>query len=217
MLQAMTRNKARRYLIDRTSTRVPTEDIMSACVFGGLEYFPEPVKTNLLNAMLSAKIGKFSAVEEVVLWDREEIEPDVSITGLTEDGQSYTILIECKWAAPLDSEQIRRQAEKLRTLGVGKTEHLVVLRSSVGPDAAMFERLVQQGVKLTLLTWRVIGERLSNYALKNKNCWSHKWARDVSIVIEKAGFPPFRGWTQFTQATLPDLPIDRPLFWKNAS
>jgi len=219
MLQAFIKSKARRFLIDRSSTKIPTEDIMTSCVFGGLTYFPDRQRTTLVNAMVEPSgFYKFAQVSNVELWPRirlrngDIIEPDACITGKALDGADYTLLIECKWADRLKAEQLEKQSDYLSTLGQ-VTAHMIVLQEDDVRDSEKFTAVLASSGVSQVVSWRELGEYMNAYWLQHMEGEDGAWARDVSLVIDEAGYPPFRSWSKVTdicKKTCHLLPKDIP-------
>jgi hypothetical protein len=100
MQQAITKGKVTGFFF-RGRQRRPTEDFVTACVFGGLRYLSPEDAGIALSWLLPREPHLLGGtVEAVELWPRSEserCEPDALLTIGTNTGKRVHLIVEAKW------------------------------------------------------------------------------------------------------------------------
>ncbi len=128
MLQAIVKNKAREFLLGGDQRR-PVEDIMTACVFGGLRYLAPEVAGAARPGCWATSSRAASELSDVQLWPRRDgVEPDVVLLCHLPSGRPLHVVVERKWATNIGPRTGREAARSLRRATSGLRPHVAGLR-----------------------------------------------------------------------------------------
>lgn len=207
MLQAITRNKAEKFL-KQNGTRIPREDLMTDVVFGGLRYF-EPDQGGLALHWLIPDVVEFgSLLQEVRLWPRRNrVEPDVVIDLIVPNGQRRRLIVECKWLDfMLTAEQLEEQWSQFGPGAPdveGDVHHVLIVQRKmrVEPEAFISAQPEVRAVR-TLLLWRELAAAANGRLHSQGSLPLNRWISDVVRVVDAADERAFSGWR-----ALPDMEV----------
>lgn len=199
MLQAITRNKAEKFL-KQDGTRIPREDLMTDVVFGGLRYF-EPDQAGLALHWMMPDVVEFGTlVREVRLWPRRNrVEPDVVIDLIAPNAQNLRLIVECKWLDfVLTAEQLEKQWVQFGPTAPdveGEVRHVLVVQRKirVEPEAFISAHPEVRAVR-TLLLWRELAASANSRLASQGSLPLNKWISDVVRVVDAADERAFSGW-----------------------
>ena len=196
MLQAIVRNKGRRFLLGGDQRR-PVEDVMTDCVFGGLRYF-DPQNAGTILAWLIGDVAMPDLrLTDVELWPRRQgVEPDAVLRGRLASGQLVQLLVECKWGAnKLAREQVDRQRDAfVDPRGSGSvTLQVFVVQNRSAVDEDLISRVAADPTGHKLLTWRDVAASLAAGRARGGSTEARRWAADVIAVLNEVGERPFSG------------------------
>lgn len=222
MLQAITRNKAEKFL-KQDGTRIPREDLMTDVVFGGLRYF-EPDQAGLaLHWMMPDVVPFGTLLREVRLWPRRNrIEPDAVIDLIVPNGQPRRLIVECKWLDfMLTAEQLEKQWSQFGPTAPdaeGDVHHVLIVQRKirVEPEAFISARPEVRAVR-TLLLWRELAASANSRLTSQGSLPLNRWISDVIHVVDAADERAFSGWRSLPEVDI--SPDDKFIFdcrfWNN--
>lgn len=147
MLHAIGSRKARLAHFRAAGLRVPLEDIVTSAVFGPLLFLSPADRDQCLRGLfgrLGLDMSACTGLLTLSLWPRcatdrrfrtRSIEPDV----LVRDPTGVVAVIEVKWGAPLDEDELAGQWAALSARERDGAHHLLVVRSRAGYSASISE------------------------------------------------------------------------------
>lgn len=109
-------------LIDGEKTR-RREDLVTSSLFGAIRFLPSLARQRALQILVGAEVA---GCDEVLLWPRfvldgNTVEPDVVLR--LNDGADWTFwIVEVKWGAPFQKDQIGRQIRAVQNCECRKGE-----------------------------------------------------------------------------------------------
>lgn len=242
MLQALVKNKARRFLLsssDAFPKKVPREDIITDCVFGGLRYFTPSERGVVLAWMMPSILEAADIkVKSVELWPREErCEPDAVLKCTSQGGEDVTLIVEAKWGKNvLRREQIDKQWD---VFGITNSPGTRAIQVLLVEDRTQVEVSVLDkcdGVRIHLMTWSDIAVNIMlNKKYEDIGLGMKSWLDDVICLFLQAGIRPFRGFKEvpdimcfntppkifyrparFEWPSSAEIVVDNPVFWQQA-
>ena len=227
MLQAVVKNKLKRYLIQDGE---PPEDLITDCFFGPLRYLngQDAGRAMAWICQDAAKSGfgllNGATVSDVELWPRSNgVEPDAHIRCRSPSGASLQVLIEVKWNSPLGQGQAVRQWQGFSgSLGADRLLHLIICRSqrAIERDITKQEEELRNGrsedVALwresrLVLTWHEIARRLRDIP-SGQSPELQRWVDDTRAVLQRYGERPFEGFARLPSVVL-EQPAAEAIFW----
>lgn len=234
MLQVFERGKATA-LLRSTHTRTPLEDILTAAVFGIIEYVETDTAIEMLKLLLGSVIDKFPqsvASVQSQFWRRSErfdrrgwIEPDILIDLLSAPRHCcLRIIVESKWDALLQQRQaidqwLRFAGKADRTWHIFPVRHVAAVEQAllIGDDELVdSEQALTATWKLTrrCVSWSDIARGLSKVA-ETRAVRPHvsRWALGVLSVLRVLGEKPFEGFKYPSAVETGALTAGSRLFW----
>jgi hypothetical protein len=201
MLQATIKDKARNFFL-KNGQRVPREDILTDCLFGGLRYLPPEKATIFLRWALGEVISSQHVVSEIKLWPKEECrEPDAKVVLQSRNIEPITIIVEAKWGANrLTAAQLDDQWRIFGVPASGSVFHLLLLE-----HRKRIAYLALEGAPLEirrqriLVTWADIAARLVHRNLALGTTETNNLASDIAAVLQHSGQKLFKGWSKKEQ------------------
>ncbi len=232
MLQAINQGQTnfyKRYMGHREhGERVSEEDELTSLILGPLELIPGHLSAIFWGTLLSEfKIPyvptNFPEKAEIAFWQSRKniltgrtIEPDIVVNLKWSSGESFLLLIEMKWRAPLSGEdQLHRQWTEFLT----EEERINALHLFIAPETS--EALKARGARdvwsgrLLAISWFDILSILKDKIRKNDLAFEPlmPWMNHVVALLDKLGIRPFRG---FKYLKLPEYKFTKEsdhLFW----
>lgn len=186
--------------------RVPREDIVTDCVFGGLRYLDHLSAACLVRWMLHHIVPKQYAMDRSELWPKEgNREPDAVLSFIAPDSPPITIIVESKWANnKLTSVQL---ADQWSLFGEGKeglVYHLLVVEYRKHVELAAYRGAsVEDRARRILLTWEDIASRLTHRNKAEGGIQANRLADDIATTLKTFGQRPFMGWSDTAEIAPP--------------
>lgn len=208
MLKAIVQRKLRR-------DRQPTEDMMTASVFGPLEYMSpldagEAVKRVLLPQ--GVDWVEATSLRSLMLWKRLKlgnkrlVEPDVLLVLDRPPLRSLTICIEVKWGALQGEDQIRRQQQAIQLAHASVEDTMLVYLDVTHVKA---HRAVAQAIGTAQTSHRTEADSWHHIAMRARVVATERavspalraWARDLYLALA-ATYRPFTGFASVYRTPL---------------
>ncbi len=192
MLQAVTHEKGRSFLLG-SSERVPREDIMTAGVFGCLQ-FMSAADAGLALSWLLPDLAPDAVWATVCLWPskgRAGSEPDAIIRCHDPVGRTTVFVVEAKYGGNRHTErQLKTQWREWASGEPPETaRHLLIA------DQPVVSALLKATASTRLaVTWEDIRDSVIQKA--DKSAPMGRWAGAVAEFIAKGATPPFDGWPE---------------------
>ena len=234
MLHAVISNKATPADVTGEGRKTPMEDLITSAVFGPLTYLGGAARNFLNEMMEKAGFGQgndfFQRDEgiEISFWpklrpensERTYVEPDIVVIGKATDAEDEphlrVLIIEVKWNAPLEPNQLKEQWEarctctaltNLAHASEVKFRHLLLVRNRRSGDLQQLDEHAR-AADAKLLTWHDISE-LAKRASETENPSTDEarcWARDVAAFLNRLGVRTQIGWEEVALEDVDCLP-----------
>ncbi|PCI41455.1 MAG: hypothetical protein COB46_03560 [Rhodospirillaceae bacterium] len=212
MLNAVGQKKAKiKDAVD--AKRHPTEDIITSSVFGPLAYFEANDALTFMNALME-EVGftqesffKNCSSLDFKFWPRlpvvnstyrkNYIEPDLVITGKQGDDK-YILIIEVKWGAELETDQLKDQWNAAQELEPSaKIHHLLLVRNKGDKDQKQLKQHQKNCTHASRITWHDVSKITAPLKLGgevDKASGLKSWKNDVHTFLKIMGVSSQSGW-----------------------